>query len=202
MNKQKVFDQIVEEAATCIICERLRERKAVLSHLNGSINPRVMFIAEAPGRNGADRTRIPFHGDTSGENFEILLESAQLTRDDIFITNSVMCSPRKPSGANDKPKRTEIRNCSGFLRRLIETIDPPVIATLGAVALDSLRLIEQHDYRLREHAAQVLSWYGRVLVPLYHPSPQVIITVRPLEQQKSDFRALARAIKRINSTIK
>ncbi len=197
MNKLTIFNHIVEEAATCIICERLRERKAVLSHLNGSISPRVMFIAEAPGRNGADRTRIPFHGDTSGENFEILLKSAQLTRDEIFITNSVMCSPRKASGANDKPKRTEIRNCSGFLRRLIETIDPPVIATLGAVALDSLRLIEPHDYRLREHAAQVLKWYGRVLVPLYHPSPQVIITVRPLEQQKRDFGALLGAIESV-----
>jgi len=174
----------------------MRERKAVLSRLNGSLNPRVMFSAEAPGRNGADRTRIPFHGDSSGENFEELLKAAELTRGEIFITNSVLCSPRKPSGANDKPNRTEIRNCSSFLRRLIEIIEPPVIATLGAVALDSLKLIEPHDYRLRDHAAQLLSWYGRLLVPLYHPSPQVIITVRTLEQQKRDFRALMRALDR------
>jgi uracil-DNA glycosylase len=199
MNRQEVFDQIAAEAAACIICERMRERLAVLSHLNGTIDPRVMFIAEAPGRNGADRTRIPFHGDISGENFEVLLKSAELARDEIFITNSVMCSPRKPSGANDKPNRTEIRNCSVFLRRLIETIDPPVIATLGAVALDSLRLIEPHDYRLREDAAKILKWHGRILVPLYHPSPQVIITVRTLEQQKRDFRALLRAIKSVGS---
>jgi uracil-DNA glycosylase family 4 len=196
MNRKEVFDQIAAEAAACTICERMRDRKAVLSHLNGELKPRVMFIAEAPGRNGADRTRIPFHGDISGENFEALLRSARLTRDEIFITNSVMCSPRKPSGANDRPNRSEIRNCSGFLRRLIEMIDPPVIATLGAVALDSLRLIEPHDYRLREHAAKILKWHSRLLVPLYHPSPQVIITVRTLEQQKRDFRVLLRAIDR------
>src|SRR5262245_24690427 len=193
MNKQEDFDRLAAEAAACVACERMRERLAVLSHLNGSLTPRVMFIAEAPGRNGADRTRIPFHGDTSGENFEKLLAPIKLTRSEIFITNSVLCSPRKPSGANDRPNRTEIRNCSNFLRRTIELINPPVIATLGAVALDALRLIEPHEYQLRDHAAKVLPWNGRRLVPLYHPSPQVLITVRSLQQQKRDFRILLRA---------
>jgi uracil-DNA glycosylase len=120
----QLFEHLADEAAACVICERMRERKAVLSRLNGALNTRVMFIAEAPGRNGADRTRIPFHGDTSGRNFESLLASIKLTRDVIFITNAVLCSPRKPSGANDRPTRSEIRNCSAFLRRQIELIDP------------------------------------------------------------------------------
>lgn len=192
----RLFDQLADEAGACVICERMRERKAVLSHLNGALAPRVMFIAEAPGRNGADRTRIPFHGDTSGKNFELLLASIKLARDEIFITNTVLCSPRKPSGANDKPSRAEIRNCSVFLRRQIELINPPVVATLGAVALDALKLIEPHEYQLREDAAKILRWNGRLLVPLYHPSPQVVITVRTLERQKRDFRSILRAIKR------
>ena len=150
----------------------MRERKAVLSRLNGALNTRVMFIAEAPGRNGADRTRIPFHGDTSGRNFESLLASIKLTRDEIFITNAVLCSPRKPSGANDRPTRSEIRNCSAFLRRQIELINPPVVATLGAVALDALKLIEDHDYQLRDAAARILRWNGRLLVPSIIPAPR------------------------------
>lgn len=194
MKKVERFKPLAAEAAACVLCERMRERRAVLSELNGSLDPLVMFIAEAPGRNGADRTRIPFHGDLSGNNFEALLQSIDLTRHDIFITNSVLCSPRKPSGANDRPNRLEIRNCSGFLRRQIELIDPPVIATLGAVALDALRSVEPHNYLLRDVAAQILTWNGRLLVPLYHPSPQVIITVRTLEQQQHDFRSLAKAI--------
>lgn len=198
----QLFDQLAGEAAACSVCERMRERKAVLSLLNGSLNPQVMFIAEAPGRNGADRTRIPFHGDTSGRNFESLLASIKLTRDEIFITNTVLCSPRKPTGANDKPTRSEIRNCSSFLRRQVELINPPVVATIGAVALDALKLIEDHDYQLREVAAKILRWNGRLLVPLYHPSPQVIITVRTLDEQKRDFRSILRAIKAANRTEK
>ena len=193
---EKDFGLLVEKAAACAICERMRERQAVLSRRNGTLQPKVLFIAEAPGRNGGDRTRIPFHGDISGDNFEKLLASIQLTREEIFITNSVLCSPRKPSGANDRPTRAEIKNCSGFLRRLLDLLDPPVIATLGAVALDALRLIEPHDYTLREHAAKLVCWHDRLLVPLYHPSPQVLITVRPLAQQMRDYRVLRRALAR------
>jgi DNA polymerase len=194
MNKQDAFNQLRAEAAACAVCERMRERQAVLSERNGSLRPKILFIAEAPGRHGGDRTRIPFHGDASGKNFETLLASIGLARDDVFITNSVLCNPRKPSGANDKPTRAEIRNCSGFLRRTIELLDPPVIATLGAVALDALKSIEPHDYQLRDAAARIFQWNGRWLVPLYHPSPQVLITVRSLEEQKRDYQVLLEAM--------
>lgn len=202
MNLSALFSQLEAEAAACLICERMQERKAVLSQLNGILTPKVMFIAEAPGRNGADRTRIPFHGDASGHTFEKLLASIKLTRAEIFITNTVLCSPRKPSGANDKPTRSEIRNCSDFLRRTLEIINPPIIATLGAVALDALKLIEPHDYTMKESAARVLNWNGRKLVPLYHPSPQVLITVRPLARQLQDFEVLGREIKRQKANLK
>src|SRR6185503_17212504 len=107
MDKGKAFNQLVKEATQCTRCERMCARQAVLSHLNGPLDARVMFIAEAPGRNGADRTRIPFSGDASSVNFEALMAAIKLTRAEIFITNSVLCSPRKPSGANDKPTRAE-----------------------------------------------------------------------------------------------
>ena len=194
MKQSTLFRQLEQDAAACLICERMQERKAVLSKLNGSLQPKILFIAEAPGRNGADRTRIPFHGDASGATFEKLLASIQLTRDEIFITNTVLCSPRKPSGANDKPNRAEIRNCSDFLRRTIDVLNPPLLATLGAVALDALKLIAPHEFTLKDSAAQILNWNGRQLVPLYHPSPQVLITVRPLEQQLRDFKVLQKAI--------
>lgn len=189
------FDQLAAEAAACQLCARMQDRQAVLSWRNGNLHPRVLFIAEAPGRQGGDRTRIPFYGDASGRNFEALLASVELTRAEIFIANSVLCSPRKPSGANDKPTRLEIRTCSSYLRRLLALLDPPVVATLGAVALAALRLVEPHELQLRDAAAQVLRWNGRLLVPLYHPSPQVLITVRPLTQQKRDYRSLRRALK-------
>src|SRR5213593_1010425 len=131
--KRRQFQALVSEAAACVRCSAMCERTAVLSDLNGPVNARVMFIGEAPGRKGADRTRVPFSGDQSGKNFARFLASINLTRSEIFITSAVICNPRAASGANRRPKASEIRNCSAFLRRTIELVEPAVIVTLGTV---------------------------------------------------------------------
>ncbi|MEZ5305798.1 MAG: uracil-DNA glycosylase [Pyrinomonadaceae bacterium] len=188
--KRKEFERLVADASVCAICPELADKAAVMSELNGCLSPKVLFVAEAPGRQGADRTRRPFWGDKSGENFQVLLDSIGLRREEIFITNSVMCSPRKPSGANRRPKTSEIRNCSAFLKRTIELINPPVVATLGTVALGALEKIEPHGLVIRDSVGKSVDWMGRRLVPLYHPSPQVIAAVRRLEEQVKDYRIL------------
>jgi len=189
-SRQDLFRNLCAAARSCRVCPNLADKTAVLSDLNGSINPKVLFIAEAPGRQGADRTRRPFYGDKSGENFQRLLDSIDLTREEIFITNAVMCSPRTATDANRKPTKAEINNCSSFLRRQIDLIQPRVIATLGSVALEALKAIEYHEFKLKTDAANVFDWYGTRLVPLYHPSPQVIASHRRMDQQLEDFRAL------------
>lgn len=192
--KQKLFLKLSSEAQSCQICEAMRDKTAVLSDLNGNIHPKVMFIAEAPGRQGADRTRKPFWGDKSGENFQKFLDSIDLKREEIFITNAVLCSPRKPNGANRNPKKGEMRNCSGFLKRTIELIDPRIIVTLGAVSLEALKLIEGHEFLMKTHVGKILKWNSRILVPLYHPSPQVIASHRRENAQLEDYKVLAKAI--------
>ena len=189
-SRQDLFRNLCAAARSCRVCPNLADKTAVLSDLNGSINPKVLFIAEAPGRQGADRTRRPFYGDKSGENFQRLLDSIDLTREEIFITNAVMCSPRTATDANRKPTKAEINNCSSFLRRQIDLIQPRVIATLGSVALEALKAIEYHEFKLKTDAARILDWYRVKLVPLYHPSPQVIASHRRMDQQLEDFRAL------------
>ncbi len=194
LSKREKFDRLCNEAQRCRICPDLADKTAVLSELNGTLEPRVMFIAEAPGRQGADRTRRPFYGDKSGENFQLLLDSIGLTREEIFITNAVMCSPRTATDANRKPTRTEIKNCSAFMKRTLDLIDPLIVATLGSVALEALKAIEPHGLTLKADAGRVVSWYGRMLVPLYHPSPQVIAAQRGLGLQLEHFQRLGSLI--------
>ena len=196
--KQKLFLQLSGEARKCLICEAMRDKTAVLSQLNGNINAKVMFIAEAPGRQGADRTRKPFSGDKSGANFQKFLDSINLKREDIFITNAVLCSPRKPSGANRNPKKSEMKNCSIFLKRTIEIINPKIIATLGAVSLEALKLLEYHQISLKTDIGKILRWNAHLLVPLYHPSPQVLASHRREKEQFEDYKVLAEAIAQIS----
>src|SRR5216684_474155 len=195
--KREQFVALADEAAGCIRCPAMCDRAAVLSDLNGSLKARLMFIGEAPGRKGADRTRIPFSGDQSGKNFERFLASIGLKRSEIFITSAALCNPRKPSGANRRPSAGEISNCSEFLRRTIALVNPQVVVTLGGVALDALKQVHYHELNLKEHAGEIHRWDGRLLVPLYHPSPQVLITSRKEEAQLRDYKVVARAIRRI-----
>ena len=195
ISTREQFGALFAEAAACVRCPAMCERAAVLSELNGSLNARVMFIGEAPGRKGADRTRIPFSGDQSGKNFERFLSSIGLKRSEIFITSAALCNPRAPSGANRRPTAQEMRNCSDFLRRTIELIDPPVIATLGGVALEALKLVHYHEFSLQNDAARIRRWNDRLLVPLYHPSPQVLITSRKEAAQLRDYKVVTRAMR-------
>src|SRR3954452_10521994 len=119
-NRRELFRSLWTDAAACVRCAAMCERAAVLSELNGNVDARVLFIGEAPGRKGADRTRVPFSGDQSGQNFDRFLQSIGLGRDDLFITSAALCNPQTVSGANRRPSSAEIQNCSWFLRRTIE----------------------------------------------------------------------------------
>lgn len=199
-SRQMNFDRLVEEAANCVKCPALCDRAAVLSELNGSVIARVMFIGEAPGRKGADRTRIPFSGDQSGKNFERFLESTGLKRSAIFITSAALCNPQTATGANRRPTSAEIRNCSTYLQRTIALVDPEVVVTLGNAALEAIKLIQHHEFSLKNDAAKLRRWNKRLLIPLYHPSPQVLITSRDERAQLRDYKVVARAIRRASQT--
>jgi DNA polymerase len=189
------FHQLVKDAAGCTLCPAMCGRSAVLSARNGSPEARVMFIGEAPGRKGADRTRVPFSGDQSGANLDRFLDSIKLTREEIFITSAALCNPRSESGANRRPAQKELKNCSSFLRRTIEVVNPRVIVTLGSVALEALKRIQYHEFNLKESAAQIQSWNNRVLVPIYHPSPQVLASHRREAEQLQDYQVVAKAVR-------
>ena len=199
--KNDSFNKLVKEAASCTLCPAMCGRSAVLSELNGSPDARIMFIGEAPGRKGADRTRVPFSGDQSGANLDRFLSSINLTREEIFITSAALCNPRSESGANRKPTQKELTNCSGFLRRTIELVNPRVIVTLGSVALEALKRIQYHELSLKTAAAQIHGWNGRVLVPIYHPSPQVLASHRREAEQLRDYQMVRKAVTRINADL-
>jgi len=199
--KKQVFNELIKEAAGCTLCPAMCGRSAVLSELNGSIDSRIMFIGEAPGRKGADRTRVPFSGDQSGANFDRFLSSINLTRKEIFITSAALCNPRSESGANRKPSQKELANCSSFLRRTIDVVDPRVIVTLGSVALEALKRIQYHELTLKTSASQIHSWNNRVLVPIYHPSPQVLASHRREAEQLADYQIVKRGLNGLERTI-
>jgi len=139
----------------------------------GSHEARVMFIGEAPGRNEAQTGR-PFCG-AAGKLLDELLNSINLPRADVYITNIVK---DRPPGNRD-PAPVEISLYAPFLDRQIEIIQPAIIATLGRFAMGYILnkfglgtpgTITNLHGRVFEAAGS----YGPIkIVPLYHPAAAI-----------------------------
>lgn len=172
----------------CTLCSRMAYSH-ILGAANGPGAARVMFVGEAPGRLGAGRTGVPFHGDESGRRFEALLAAASLTRADVFVTNAVLCNPVDLQHRNRRPLTSEVKRCLPFLRGQIEAVDPRLVVALGGVGLGALSLIESHEATLRADCGRALPWFGRTLVPLYHTGRRTLVHRREADQIE-DWRRL------------
>ncbi len=192
--RRDAFATLCGEAQACVLCPAMAGRRRVLSESNGLPGALVCFIGEAPGRRGGERTGVPFTHDQSGRNFSALLGHAGLTRDEIFVTNAILCNPQDAQGRNRPPARGELANCRDFLERQLAAIDAPIIAPLGAVALAALAALAPHDLRLRDAVALPAPWQGRLIFPLYHPGPRAQLH-RTFERQCADFAALGALVR-------
>lgn len=195
-DKEARFALLAQHVQKCRTCERMCNSTRVLNRSAGSLSARIMFVGEAPGRLGADQTEIPFHGDQAGHNFEDLLRFAGLSRDSLFVTNAVLCNPRDRSGRNATPNPAELKNCSSFLREQIELIDPSIVATLGASALRAMSAIEDHGLFLAAAVRTARPWFGRLLIPLYHPGQRAMVH-RSVANQRSDYQFVAEQLRRV-----
>ncbi len=182
--KQSQFADLVARVQRCNLCPRMQSRRKILGSSNGNLDSPIVFIAEAPGRLGADKFGIPLYGDQTGRNFESLIASAGLERDSIFITNAILCNPRSLDGNNDSPTLTEIRNCSCYLKEVLEIVEPKYVVPLGRVALASLNMIEPHGINLSQDVGKVFPWHGYLVYPLFHPSQRAFVRQTKAEQLK------------------
>ena len=188
MTGESAFAELIKDVEGCFVCGSMAHCHT-LGDANGSSRARVLFVGEAPGRYGAGRSGVPFHGDESGRRFESLLAVAGLTRNDVFVTNAVLCNPLDAEGRNRRPKTSEVIRCSDFLRRQIEVTDPAIIVALGGVALQALGRIESHATTLREGVGRPAEWLGRWLVALYHPGRRALVH-RNEAAQEADWQRL------------
>lgn len=107
----------------------------------------------------------------------------------MVFTNAVRCLPAGSGGKH--PVTAELHKaCQPWLRRLIEALDPVVVVTIGNAALVAMNEVERHRVVLRSGVGRAHDWYGRKLLPLYHPGLLGRVT-RRAEQQRKDIEALA-----------
>ncbi len=172
-----------DQVAGCTRCALAETRTQVVFGA-GSPTAELMFVGEAPGFH-EDKNGIPFVG-AAGKLLSKLLDGIGLSRDDVYICNTVKCRP--PGNRNPLPE--ELEACETHLFRQIEIIQPRLVATLGNFATKLLSgkpagITQVHGREQRV----VLGGRPVTLYPIFHPAA-ALYTPRMLQVLEEDFRRI------------
>ena len=171
------FIQLYKEIADCPNCALARTRTQTVPG-SGPASAQIMFIGEAPGAR-EDEQGLPFVG-RSGELLSSLLEAVGLSRSQVYIANVVKCRPPE----NRDPRQDEIDECKGYLAEQIRLVDPAVVITLGNFSTKLLLKTELGITRMR---GQAYPWWGRHVVPTFHPAAALRGRSQVVEQMQADI---------------
>lgn len=139
----------------------LEQTAANLVFGEGDPNANVVFIGEAPGEQ-EDETGRPFVG-RAGQLFDQILDSVNINRDDVYITNIVKYRPP----ANRNPTPEEIQASEPLLMEQLQLLRPQIVATLGNVPTQYFLSTKEGITKTR---GNWFDWHGIKLMPLFHPA--------------------------------
>jgi uracil-DNA glycosylase len=144
-------------------CKRCKLHTTRNKIVFGDGNPKaeLVFVGEGPGRD-EDAQGLPFVG-RAGKLLTQMIEAMGLQRSDVYICNVVKCRPPE----NRLPEPDEIKTCSPFLLRQLDTIAPKVIVCLGACSAQTLL---ETNRGISHFRGQWLEFRGRKLMATYHPA--------------------------------
>lgn len=154
----------------------------------GDPEAKILCIGEGPGY-WEDQKGEPFVGN-AGKFLDALLNLVELNRKDIYITNVVHHRPPE----NRDPFPDELTAYGKYLDRIIETIDPKIIVTLGRFSMAKfLPYAKISGVHGRPHK---VNWKGKeiIIMPMYHPAAGLRNTAVK-EQTVEDFKKLPQIIK-------
>lgn len=126
----------------------------------GSADADVMLIGEAPGKH-EDLQGLPFVG-AAGKLLAEMLESIQLARESVYITNVLK---HRPPGNRD-PRPDEVLHEWPWLEAQVKVIQPKLIVLLGRHAMD--RFLP--NMRIGADHGRAKRFRGQVYYPVYHPA--------------------------------
>ena len=130
-NKSERLDKLKKSISNIKNCE-LKETATNIVFADGNPKSKIMIIGEGPGSN-EDLEGLPFVG-RAGELLDRMLNSINLNRKNVYITNVVNYRPPE----NRRPTEDEIIRYFPYLKKHIEIIDPKIIILLGSTAMNAL----------------------------------------------------------------
>jgi DNA polymerase len=157
---EKSLDEIRPAVETCTKCELATSRTNTVFG-QGNPHAKLVFIGEAPGAD-EDAQGLAFVG-RAGQLLTKIIESINLTRDEVFICNILKCRPP----GNRAPTSIEVECCIPYLMKQLEAIRPSIICALGNSAAQTLLDTKSPMNRMR---GRFHEFGDAILMPTYHPA--------------------------------
>lgn len=164
----EALSELRERALVCTSCSLHERRNNVVFGEGNPLSPLVL-VGEGPG-DQEDKTGRPFVG-RAGQLLDKALQEAGLSRDDVYICNTVKCraadwSTGKPQ--NRPPTPEEITSCRQWLIPQLQLIAPKVILCIGAPSAKNLL---KKDFKItQERGLYFPSEYAKTAIASLHPS--------------------------------
>jgi uracil-DNA glycosylase family protein len=202
-DKATAIAALREPGVRCCRCDLCATRTQVVFG-EGSPTAQLMIIGEAPGE-GEDKSGHPFYG-RAGQMLNSLLEEAGISRENVWITNTVKCRPTVQTGrriANRAPRVPEIKACTIWCVGELDIIKPRIVCCLGAVAA---KAVVGRDVKMTQERGQWLPFglpiegmESSEVIVSYHPSyvmrQEGEAYDRIRGQSAADFAAIAARLK-------
>ncbi len=163
------FKKLKEECLKCVACNQLTKTRTNVVFGEGNIKSPLMLIGEGPGET-EDLKGVPFVG-KAGQLLEEALQDNNLTRNDVYITNTVKCRACDMVDGkkiNRPPSEEETNNCRKWLLPQISLIDPELILCIGAPSAKNL--IRKNFKITQERGLYFPSNYAKCIMATLHPS--------------------------------
>ncbi|MBA4437885.1 MAG: uracil-DNA glycosylase [Nitrosopumilus sp.] len=183
---EKKLQEIKQQVIECTKCELSKTRNNSVAG-KGNFKSDVIFVGEAPGKN-EDLKGEPFIG-IAGKKLSMALESAGITRDEVYITNIVKCRPPN----NRVPTTNERETCKDYLKKEIEIIKPKIICVLGNTAFGSLL----DGKEITKYRGKIVRKDNQLYFLTVHPAA-TIYNQKLIDVLKNDIEKLFKLIKELN----
>ena len=166
MNKEKLLNELKTNCMSCQNCELGSTRHNIVFSDGNPNTAKAILIGEAPGEN-EDLTGTPFVG-RAGKLLNEFLEKVGINREkDLYIINTVKCRPPK----NRVPTNQEKEECSKYLYKQIEIINPKILIFCGATALQSFYKDKIQISKIRGQWLEItVNNKQYKAIPIFHPS--------------------------------
>lgn len=155
------WPQLQEAVSGCRSCELCTTRKNTVFGV-GDQQADWLLVGEAPGAE-EDARGEPFVGQ-AGRLLDNMLASIGLKRGvNVYIANVLKCRP--PGNRNPGP--AEVAQCSPYLQRQIQLIQPKLIIAMGRFAAQTLL---ETDATIGSLRGKLHRYRGVPLIVSYHPA--------------------------------